>query len=640
MNSKLGLKIQAEEVNLENIFFHLKAISVIIRSFTNTIGRFPVPILAGVLSFVFLLIELHNGSHNIELVNDYRYIKLFLECMSAIPLYIAFDIFAESQQIKKSTRFGLYLLGFCILGMHYYSITPGMFDSESIFISRYLIFIVCFHLMISFLAFHSSDSILSFWQYNYFLLKRIVTSLLYSTTLVLGLASALLAIDKLFDIHFNPDYYTELTAFIYLIFNTIFFLKGIPASYESFSVATEFKKSVRIFVQYVLLPILAIYTAILYVYMIKIVTNHQLPNGWVCIPILIYSIIGILAYLLVYPIRLNEVNRLIFLFSKYFFLLLLPLLSLYFIAIVKRIMPYGITEDRYLVFMLGVWIVIISIYIITSKKDNIIVVPVSLFILLAVSAIGPWGMFQLSVQNQMVRLEHLLKRNHLLENGKLVKLKKKYKVSKQDASSIRSIFSYLNKRGEIDQIHPWLGDEDQHKLDSAISKNDLVYVNSIFADLGPEESSPYELTHSLLSEQNQMDGNMLLIEGYHRISHFNCNQENFGSTVSDGKQEIRFKLLHDTLKINYLHDSLLSVSLKEKFNSLIQYNRSRDSLAIQQSTTQSKLMIVNESSQTILMPSDSMQLKHGKMKFILHKIEFTQTDTVATLRSVEGYLLD
>ena len=194
--------------------------------------------------------------------------------MSAISFYIAFDIFAESHQIGRNARVGLYLLGFCILGMHYFSITPGMFDSETIFVSRYLIFLVCFHLMVSFLAFNKSAQIRSFWQYNYTLLKRFLTSFLYSLTLFIGLASAILAIDKLFNININPDYYTDLCAFIFLVFNTLFFLNGIPADYEQFNKPVEFKKSIMIFVQYVLLPIIAIYITILYIYMFKIIINR------------------------------------------------------------------------------------------------------------------------------------------------------------------------------------------------------------------------------------------------------------------------------------------------------------------------------------------------------------------------------
>ncbi len=618
----------------------MKAILIILKSFTRTIGRFPLPILAGVLSFAFLIIEIHFGRIGDEVVHDYRYVKLSLECMSAISLYIAFDIFSESHLLARSTRWGLYLLGFCILGMHYFSITPGMFDSESIFFSRYLIFWVCFHLLVSFLAFNQSAQIQAFWQYNYSLLKQFITSLLYSSTLFLGLASAMFALDKLFNFHINPDYYIDLCAFIFLIFNTLFFLNGIPGDYNEFNKSVEFKKSTRLFVQYVLLPIVGIYITILYLYMFKIIVNQQLPNGWVCIPVLIFSIIGILAYLLIYPIRLNETNRLIYIYSKYFFYILLPLLSLYFIAIIKRIMPYGITEDRYLVFMLGVWIVIISIYIIISKVDNIIIIPLSLFILLAVSAVGPWGMFQLSVANQVLRLEHLLKRNHLLENGKLVKLENKFTVSKKDAASIRSIFSYLNKRGEINAIHPWLDEKDQVKLDSAIAKNDLVYIHSIFSDLGPDENTPYELHHYFVAPDNTLQNTLLSVEGYRHISQFNCAINDFKQKEFFDSLSIYPSLKNDSLLFKVSKDSLFFIPLSEKFNTLIQYFLTTDSLNAARRKASNTLRVINESSQTIEIPSDSMILFSNGKKIIFSTIEFVQIDTLYHLRRVQGFLLD
>jgi len=638
-------KIKVFNFNAEEVFLalnnalSLKSISIIIKSFASTIARFPLPVLAGILSFIFLVIEIHFRNNGDEVVHDFRFLKLFLECMSAISFYIAFDIFAESQQLGKSIRLGLYLLGFCILGMHYFSITPGMFDSETIFVSRYLIFLVCFHLMVSFLAFSKSSEINSFWQYNYFLLKRIVTSLLYSVTLFLGLGSAMWALDKLFNIHFNPDYYTDLGAFILLIFNTVFFLKGMPASYDSFNKTVEFKKSVRLFVQYVLMPIIAIYITLLYLYMFKIVVNKQLPDGWVCIPILIFSILGILAYLLIYPIRLNSTNRLIYLFSKNFFYILLPLLTLYFIAIMKRIMPYGITEDRYLVFMLGVWIVIISIYIILSKVDNIIIIPISLFLLLAISAIGPWGMFQLSVANQILRLEHLLKRNHLLENGKLVRLDKRYRVPKNDASSIRSIFSYLNKRGEINAIHPWLGEEDQVKLDSAIAKNKLVYIHSIFSDLGPEDETPYELHHYFTAPGNTLLNTSFSVEGYKKITQFDCSNNDYPSGEKESTRIIS-QLQHNNLSFQFGKDSVITIPLGEKFRSLLHYYQTRDSIRIREIHASNTLKVIGESSQTIDIPGDSMIIYFENKKIVLSMMEFIKADTSYRLHRVHGFLLN
>jgi hypothetical protein len=618
----------------------LKAFGIILKNFGRTIRRFPLPILGGILSFIFLVIEIHFGRVGDELIHDYRYVKLFLECLSGISLFIAFDIFVESQNQSINTRLGLYLLGFCILGLHYFSITPGMFDSETIFISRYLIFLVCFHLLVSFLAFYKIHEINSFWQYNYILLKRIVTSLLYSATLFLGLASAMWALDKLFKIQINPDYYTDLLAFILLVFNTMLFLNGFPSDYKEFGKPLEFKRSIRIFVQYVLLPIVGIYTVILYLYMFMIVFNQQLPNGWVCIPILIFSIIGILAYLLVYPIRLDSNNRLIFIYSKYFFYILLPLLSLYFIAIIIRIMPYGITEDRYLVFMLGVWLVIISIYIISSKLDNIIIIPVSLFLLLAVSAIGPWGMFQLSVANQVMRLERLLTRNHLLEHGKLIRLDKKYVVSKKDASSIRSIFSYLNKRGEINAVHPWLNEEDQVKLNAAIAKNDLVMINSIFSDLGPEENTPYELHHFFISSENNLSNHLFSIEGYRHITQFACGINDIESSIEVNSSFISSQLKYNILTIKKGNDSLVSIPLFEKFKSILFYAHSRDSTKLNEDRGSNTLKVINESSQTIEIPGDSLKLFVNEKKIVFSLIEYVQVDTLYKLNRVEGYLLD
>lgn len=63
------------------------------------------------------------------------------------------------------------------------------------------------------------------------------------------------------------------------------------------------------------------------------------------------------------------------------------------------------------------------------------------------SAIGPWGMFQLSEQNQFIRLGRLLKKNHLLENNELINKGSKLEETSADYASIRSILYYLHKRG-------------------------------------------------------------------------------------------------------------------------------------------------------------------------------------------------
>ncbi len=611
------------------------ALRLIWRRFFKPLLRFPVPVISAWLAFVFLLLEIHipRGS---ELVHDYRFIKLFLECFSGIPLFIAFDIFCESRQADFAKRLGLYLLGFCILGLHYYTITPGMFDAETVFLSHYLIFFVCYHLLISVVAFYHSNEIDSFWQYNFFLFKRIVTSLLYSLTLFTGLASALWASDKLFSLHLNPDLYTDLGAGILLIFNTIFFLMGMPDDYQYFSSGKSFGKSVRIFVQYVLLPIIGIYILILYIYMFRIVMNRDLPNGYVCIPILVFAMVGILAYLLIYPIRHEKNYRSVFLFARYFFYVLLPLLSLYFIGIIKRIMPYGITEDRYLVFVLGIWLVILSAYIIRSRLDNIIIIPVSLFFILALSAIGPWGMFQFSVSNQVFRLEHLLQRNHLLDKGKLVNKSQTLTVDRHDAASIRSIFTYLNKRGEINRIHPWLEDADQLKLDSAIARNDLYYIHSIFPSLGSEESLPYAMHRYLVCEKHNLYSHSLPVNGFSTITQFNCSLEDDISEQADSTS--LYGVFRQTM-LYFLRqkDTVYQFSMEPVFQRVWKQFKQQQNASQETSNT---LKVINARNQQLLVEADSMFIDSARCRVLISSLEFIENDTTQSLYRVEGYLLE
>lgn len=610
--------------------FQLKKIS---QDILATLLRFPIPILSATLAFLFIFTEIHFVDKTSDESKHYIFIKLFLECVSGISYFIAVDIFSQSKKIELSKRLGLYLLGFCMLGLHYFSITPGMFDSESVFVSRYLIFISCFHLAVSFLAFYHRDEIDSFWQYNFFLLIKFLLSFVFSLTLFVGLGGALLGIDKLFDANLDLKYYLDLALFIFLIIQTIIFLYFIPASFEVFKARRLFNKSLRIFVQYILLPIVLVYIVILYLFLFRIIIYNSIPSGWVCTPILIFSITGILAYLLIYPIRLQAANKAIFVYSKYFFYILLPLLSLYFIAIIKRILPYGITEDRYLVLILGVWLLIISVYIIVSKRDNIIVIPVSLFLLLFISAIGPWGMFQLSVQNQVRRLEFLLKKNQLLVNQKLITPPKDYQIPEQNANSIRSILNYLNKRGEINKIHPWLGDKDQAVLSEAIRHNELNAVTAIFTNIHLEQEPVFTFQHFFPAKKFIAE-TPVEMDGFKNIVSFTLFEE------GKSKDLYMAEYIDTTLFIFKNKDTLVKSPFGKMMALLHKKSETQDSSdnAMIPLRTQLQIMI-NEQTKNYALPNDSLVIVTDKYKIYFNLIEFYKQDTSYGLKNINGYLI-
>lgn len=606
----------------------------------TTLTRFPEPIMAAVLAFIFLIISIHFVKDNSILKREFIFAKLTLEGISGISLFFSFNLLAFAKKITTPTRLGLILLGFSVLGLHFYSITPSMFDAESIFISRYLIFVVCFHLLVSFVPFSNAAQVGIFWRYNFYLLRSFLQSVLFSISLFIGFSSALWAIGHLFGFHFSENYYVDIATFIFLVFNTIYFAMGIPESFAYFKEEKPFYQGIRIFVQYILLPIIAIYMFILYAYMFKMLLTHHIPNGWVCIPILIFAGIGTLAYLLIYPIRNDAQHRIVFLFSKYFFYILLPLLSLLFIAIIKRILPYGITEDRYLVVILGLWLLIISVYIILSKRDNIIVVPISLFLLLAVSAIGPWGMFQLSIQNQFNRLERSLKRNHLLVNNKLRALGEKQKIEQAEAASIRSILWYLNKRGEIRRIHSWLSENDQVKLKKAIEGNDMHLIHVLFGSGIAEGTISDDFQYILQADRRIMVNRPFAVEGFRHLLEFETITANdYQSYLKQDSNEIVCVANQQTLYFIQHQDTILQCSITSRVDELLHQQWLKDSIELKSTALQSSIQLMNQGVRVIDFIADSMQLKDKKFNLYFQSVELRQQDSTYLIDRMNGWLL-
>lgn len=581
--------------------------------FYLTILRFPIPILTSLLAFVLFVFVNHFMKSDSFLAKNFVLVKVILSCITAMSSFIAFDIYAEKNSISKPIRMGFLLLVFCVLGLHYYTITPAMFDNEQIFLSRYLIFVVIFHLMVSVSAYVKEKDLSRFWQFNQFLFIRFFTSVIFSFTLVIGLVSALWATENLFGLDINGKYYTDIIFFVLLIFNTLFFLMGVPNNFAVFSNTIEYKNALRIFVQYIMIPMLGIYLIILYFYLFKIVFLQKIPDGWVCVPILFFSFIGILAYLLIYPIRNDRSKPIIFKFARYFYFILLPLLSLYFIAIILRIKPYGITEDRYLLFILGIWILVISLYIIVSKRDNIIIIPTSLIVILFLSAIGPWGMFQLSIQNQVLRLEKNLKRNQILSHNEILHDKTKIKLSENDAKSIQSILQFLYKRDELEKVRKWIPENELSNLKLAMDSNQLYKLYPVFGLKDVKDEN--ERISIIIKTKKTFPIHPINIQGYHFIQQFQLNNEEDNIDI---ESNVNIKLKRNSLQINNVSNSVF-ISMDSIIHSI-----SLPNVFIENSNVFTK---------------DSIVFYNGINKIIIESINLEKVDTVFDIKQINGYYL-
>ncbi|MBX0290173.1 DUF4153 domain-containing protein [Hymenobacter sp. HSC-4F20] len=209
------------------------------------------------------------------------------------------------------------------------------------------------------------------------------------------------------------------------------------------------------FTQFVLLPLVVLYLGILYAYMGRILVQWELPEGWVSVLVLALSVAGILALLLIHPIRNAAENTWIRTFARWFYLALFPLLGLLAVAISTRIRAYGITEERYFVLILAAWLLVMATYFLVRKGQGIIWIPASLALVALLSAAGPWGAFATAERSQLGQLREISAQYTLLQNGKLDGAGQRVpKLPLVVRQRLTSIFEFFAERQALDQLQP------------------------------------------------------------------------------------------------------------------------------------------------------------------------------------------
>lgn len=443
-------------------------------------GRFPLVTLSAFLSFVFILIYFH--FYDALAVSRKVWIFIAFECIVGISMFFAFALFSEKHKVDIGKRIGFGLLGLCILGLHYFALPNWAISLDATYFLRFFIIWVIFTLLVSFVLFYKEEDKLPFWQFNQYIFIQFFLSTSFSLALFVGVGSSFYAIERLFDFPIPDAYYIDLLALFGLIVNTLFFSASLPNDLDSFKEKQSFRKPLRIFIQYVLLPVLLIYYSILLVYLGKIVLSGVLPDGWVALPILIFSMIGSITFFLAYPFSYEKQHTSIRFFVRYFFYFMLPLVTLLLAAILTRVFDYGLTEYRYLGLLLALWLLIITLYTILRKEVSLVVFPLSLFILLLLGSVGPWGMYQLSSRSQFLRLCKILETQQLIEKKVLSVEKLQSKITDSLASEIGSINKFLFYREKIDLVFPILAEREKVQIDSIKSSENKINAFNAFLE--------------------------------------------------------------------------------------------------------------------------------------------------------------
>jgi len=417
-------------------------------SFQYVIKRFPFEMLFALIGTIAGIINVE--LENIDLTGQNWCIRVMMIANLGLLISLAVSLFCESKGIVKQKRFFFKFVAAIAAGSLLFLINPLVNTSDYI---RFFLLALSAHLLVAFAAFTSTGLIQGFWQFNKTLFLRFLTGVFYSVALFLGLSAAIWSMNALFNADFKSDTFLIIWICIVGMFNTLFFLAGVPDNLKTLELDFSYPKGLKIFTQYVLIPLATVYVVILLAYEIKILLGWNLPKGSVSNLILGYAVFGILSILLVFPIKDQEENKWIKTYAKSFYFLMLPLIVLLFLAVGTRIFKYGITEYRYFLILLSCWLLFITLYFLSSRRQNIKLIPISLCLLTLLATYGPQSAFSVAMYSQRTILLNILKHNDGFRNGRMVPVKK---ISVKEGERAVTIVEFLSDHYGMDVFQPYI----------------------------------------------------------------------------------------------------------------------------------------------------------------------------------------
>ena len=382
-------------------------------------------------------------------------------------------------------------------------------------------------------------------------------TILYSLVLYLGTISIVFALEQLFDLNVSYTLYTDIWIFIAGFFSVTFFLGNVPAKDALFDL-TNYTKIYRYLFTIIVIPLLGIFTVILYAYFVKILIGGELPKGVIASLVLWYGLISGVILFFVQP--LLESNLIARWFRRlYPFALMIPV-GMMFYSLYLRIAQYGITPPRYYSVLAGIWILGTLVYTIAHKKFIPQMLVLYGMILLFISVVGPLDAYKMTMRDQSSRFTKLLTTVDMLDEDGMIKPNSSLSEDEQ-----KEVLSYIHYAEDIECL-TLLKPVPKH-YSYKTTKEILGFEDDFSYDYSSREYYYYSYYFDASS--------IIDITGYDRMTCLR-NDDNAPSQYSSSIDNTT-----NTLSIYQDDVLLIDVDLKEWESKLEKYKQSDKSIATQ-----------------------------------------------------------
>ena len=419
-------------------------------SIKNTFKRFPFTIISAMLATIFLILSTFD--EYAEAYNN-KMLSFGLVFVFGIFLYAFIKLFNEGlrnyydlKNLKNNNLFKI--LSYVITLPILYGVYELVYHENKVlefYDNNFIYFTLIAALVVGTSFVGKFNYHKDFVVYVAKILRAFIISNIYSFIVFVGISGIIFALNSLFKFNFGSSVYLRVAIFSFILFNVVTFFSDFPKVRDSF---TDYKypKAFRILLVYIITPIVIIYTAILLAYFVKILVLWQIPNN-----LIVNLVIWFASFSIVYLFFLSRVETVTFInkFKIVFPFTLFPLLGMMFFAIYLRIKEYGMTENRYIVIAVGLWIFLSLIYYIFYRENSNISIPIFLSVIILITGIGPASATSLSIRSQNARFEKLLRDNKMIAGEEI---KPNINIESDAKSQIVDIVSYMVRTDRVDKL--------------------------------------------------------------------------------------------------------------------------------------------------------------------------------------------
>ncbi|SMP38582.1 protein of unknown function [Anoxynatronum buryatiense] len=361
---------------------------------------------------------------------------------------------------------------------------------------------------------------------------------LYSGILYTGLALMLGAIHILFEITIPSRLYFDIFLVVAGVVAPAVFLSEVPRNSEE-KRSYDYSKVLRGVFLFIVMPLLVVYTLILYAFFIRLLITRQWPHNLVAHLVVWYGIATAITLFLSTPLR--QQHPWAALFARWMPAVILLPFGIMFTGIGIRIHAYGVTEPRFFLLVTGIWLTGAMLFFIWRfREPRYLPIVAALLVMAVLSVTGPWNAYSISRWSQSNRYRQLLANHQLLEtDGTIIP---RQNIPEEDQRSISSILQYYLRYHDVNQLAGVpqgfeMGDMDSIYGFAAHYDTGIPWEGQEYVYLGREEGSE-----------------LIPIEGYTHMTTLNT----YGSQKTEiNEAELQVTYHPESRTIRILNQSLI-----------------------------------------------------------------------------------